>query len=526
MICKITKGDHFGTLMRYLCRVGGPATGLDGHEKRGDVHVDPHLVAGDTPIMAWYGTDVLSESDARKIGQELGRPSALLARTPTHGALWHASLSVRADERLLSDEEWGAIAQRFVDKMEFTAESSGRSSTPWIALHHGASANGNHHIHIAVSLVREDGTFVNTHRDFQRAMKARRELETEFGLAEIAAERIGVSKQAESQAERQRSLETGVESSRRRLERSVRSVAAVSGSEGEFVRRLRQADLRVRPRFAAGTHDVVVGYSVGLRGPQERMYGGLSLAKDLTLPRLRLRWADEPVAAGLAASEWVAAARSQPPANPGMERYKPSFTDAQIDTVNMGMWRINQRLRATPIDDLPMWSATAQEVSGMLAAMSAQVEGARGGPIHQAMLATARMSETNVCGAPTVRSQRGATINAALLLQQAAAGGGGDRPRIATAIMIAAMVDAVVAMHEAATAMKQAHIAEALARDGEQTLRRLLAELPALPPRPVDRPITMQEALAVPQAQLRGSPVPPAHRGRTTPAATQAHGRE
>ncbi|MDQ2760156.1 MAG: hypothetical protein M3Y17_06905 [Actinomycetota bacterium] len=82
----------------------------------------------------------------------------------------------------------------------------GKAACRWVALRHGISNAGNDHLHVVVPLVREDGTKASTWNDRPRE----------------------------------------------RLERTVRACAAAAGDEAEFVRRLRQGGLRVRPRFAAG----------------------------------------------------------------------------------------------------------------------------------------------------------------------------------------------------------------------------------------------------------------------------------
>ena len=68
-----------------------------------------------------------------------------------HADVWHCSLSLRAEEGALTDQQWGDIANDFVDAMGFT-EASGKAQCRWAAINHGTSENGNHHIHIAVSL--------------------------------------------------------------------------------------------------------------------------------------------------------------------------------------------------------------------------------------------------------------------------------------------------------------------------------------------------------------------------------------
>ncbi|MFH5824468.1 hypothetical protein [Georgenia sp. AZ-5] len=81
--------------------------------------------------------------------------------------------------------------------------------------------------------------------------------------------------------------------------------ATASADEAEFVRRMRRAGVLLRPRFADGRTDVVTGYSVARRpeaGERPIWYGGGHLARDLSLPRLREAWPDNPTAASDAAA--------------------------------------------------------------------------------------------------------------------------------------------------------------------------------------------------------------------------------
>ena len=183
MMPNITRGGRMGGLMVYL--VG---------EGRTNEHEDQHLVAGDPAIMTMYGDDVLDQATALSIARDLDEPHRVYGTEVTQlksitdpetgdvhreridAHVWHCSLSLAAEEGQLSDEKWNAIATDFVDAMEFTETTSGRSPARWVAVRHGLSKNGNDHVHIAVSLVREDGTKVNVHRDRQRSQDAAREL--------------------------------------------------------------------------------------------------------------------------------------------------------------------------------------------------------------------------------------------------------------------------------------------------------------------------------------------------------------
>jgi len=226
----------------------------------------------------------------------------------------------------------------------------------WVAVRHGVSANGNDHVHLAVNLVREDGTKASVHRDFKRAQDAARALEVKFGLEELEsvgaeratrgydpAEREAQARaRARAQHERERPaagasvpswerLEAGerdarvaaqmrVAQPRHELARSVRACAVASTDEGEFVRRLRRSGVLVRPRYADARVDVISGYSVATRpqhGERPIWYGGGTLGRDLALPRLRRQWPDTPDGASAAAAEWNAAGRGRRPATGG-----------------------------------------------------------------------------------------------------------------------------------------------------------------------------------------------------------------
>lgn len=94
---------------------------------------------------------------------------------------------MKAEEGELSDDQWSAIATDFVREMGFVDEE-GERSCRWVAIRHGLSTAGNDHVHIAVNLVREDGTKADTHRDYVRAQKIAGELEVKYGLDVLRAD--------------------------------------------------------------------------------------------------------------------------------------------------------------------------------------------------------------------------------------------------------------------------------------------------------------------------------------------------
>lgn len=383
MIPNITRGSRMTGLMVYLASTDA--------DKTKNAHTEPHLVAGDAAIMAWYDDGVLDKDDALAIAKHLDRPRKVFGvsvqikdmqwdaakKERVHvgykdASVWHCSLSLRAEEGALTDQQWGDIANDFVDSMGFT-ETSGKARCRWAAINHGTSENGNHHIHIAVSLVREDGTKASTHGDYKRAQQTCRELEVKYGLEQLSSVH---ATRGYDRAEKATAVRDEREMHRSSLARKVRASASASATEAEFVRRARDTGMLLRPRYAKNTNDVIVGYSVAERpkdGERPIWFGGGTLASDLKLGALREEWMDSPQLAIEAAAEWNAAARN---------KRKVSRTGPENATPSADVWveytrnaaALVEKLRVLPRDDHATWAKAAREVSGAFAAWSHRLE--------------------------------------------------------------------------------------------------------------------------------------------------------
>jgi hypothetical protein len=232
-----------GGLMVYLA---GPG--------RHNEHEEQHIVAGNSAIVTMHGYGVLDRDTALAIAKDLDEPRVKLGVEVTRNErvtdpdtgevtnarvaadVWHCSLSLRAEEGQLTDEKWGAIAQDFVDRMGFTEAGSGKADCRWVAVRHGLSTNGNDHVHIAVSLVRADGTKATTHNDFTRAQSVCRDLERDYGLEQLESRERGIGERGVKPAEQGRATRTGAEVVPHKLERVVRAASVASVDEAEFVR--------------------------------------------------------------------------------------------------------------------------------------------------------------------------------------------------------------------------------------------------------------------------------------------------
>ncbi|MHA7283276.1 relaxase/mobilization nuclease domain-containing protein [Arthrobacter sp. TMS2-4] len=146
-------------------------------------HTDPHLVTGSPIILSWFDDSQLNDQSAVLVVDEIDLNKRINdVELDQHD--WHCSLSLRADERPVCDREWADMAEKSMDDMGFT-ETSGKTACQWVAVHHGTSTDGNDHIHIVASRVREDGTKWSDWSDFPKAQTTARNLEKQFGLIEL-----------------------------------------------------------------------------------------------------------------------------------------------------------------------------------------------------------------------------------------------------------------------------------------------------------------------------------------------------
>ncbi len=501
MMPNVVRGDRMAGLLTYLV---GPG--------RANEHTEPHLVAGDDAMMAWHDDDELGRDSALAIARHLDRPRTAYDVDVKGGHVWHCSLSLRADEGALTDEQWGAIARDFITAMEFDDNEGTKAPCRWVAVRHGVSKNGNDHIHIAVNLVREDGTKASTHHDFRRAQTAARALEARYGLEELESVRAERSTRGYNPAEREAQArararakyertrtkqgtempawehlegadrqariasELRTDQPRYLLALKVRGCATAAQDEAEFVRRLRREGLIVRPRFADGRTDVITGFSVAERpeaGERPIWYGGGQLGRDLALPRLRDGWPDTPSGASEAAAEWNAAKRGRRVVAPGRETAEP---DPELwDRRNEELRALVDRLRGVDVDDRDTWATVARQTAGALAAWSNATEETPG-DLAAAADALSRSAQTHE---RTVRPHKAGTVaisGAAMLLASAARGGQGT---VAQAVMVRQLLRLTQAVYDASVAAGQARQARLLAEDTRARLVRLREALPA-----------------------------------------------
>ncbi|OBC06979.1 MULTISPECIES: relaxase/mobilization nuclease domain-containing protein [Gordonia] len=218
-----------------------------------------------------------------------------------HGYVWHTSIAIPATDGALTQDTWAQIAR---DVMERTgiAAADDPGGCRWIAVHHGRSAEGNDHIHIAATLVRQDtGARVHPRNDYRNLRSVMREWEDRLGLTVTAqnardADRPATRGEFEKAARRAADPDAFVasrtdpsETIRGQLRQVVADTAATSNDTEEFL-----AGLRTRGLLVHLHHDqagAVDGYAVALPGDRNRQgrpvfYGGGKLARDLSWPKV------------------------------------------------------------------------------------------------------------------------------------------------------------------------------------------------------------------------------------------------
>jgi len=229
-----------------------------------------------------------------------------------YGWVWQCSLRNEDSDRVLSDAEWRAVAEDVMDRTGI-APTDDPGGCRWIAVRHD-----DNHIHLMATLVRQDSERrFHPRNDFTVVRSVCREWEKKLGLtmtagadktATRAATRGEIEKAARRHAPRPDGPSTGgpggggtttaVLPSRVRLRQIVSQTAATKRGTPEFLEELRAQGLRVHENH--GPDGTLRGYAVGMAGDTDRtgkqvLFGGRTLAPDLSLPKLQQRWDSAPM---------------------------------------------------------------------------------------------------------------------------------------------------------------------------------------------------------------------------------------
>ena len=376
--------------------------------------------------------------------------------------VWHCSLSLSPEEAALGDEVWGRIAADFMDTMGFTG-SDGKAPCRWVAIHHGSAKNGGDHIHIAATIVREDGTKWSPWYDQRRAQNACNVLEHRYGLLVVESREHGRGSRCDSAAAQNAAKRAGASRTDRAvLEERLRAAATAAASEADFVRRARRLGVRLHPRFARGRTDIVVGYSAALRtedGQQTRWWGGGRIARDLTLTQLRTRWQDTPSSAHEAVEAWKGHYPKRAP-------YDGPLWEDRIRALESFRAHLD---RLSPTDHVGLANAAA-DIAGLLhaQAITARTSGGRD-MLERAAVQVGRCAQLKTRPADKRLVDVGARMASDLALSIAAA----TNPRMAAVALAHATADLVQAIADLHEAAGQGATAAAIERDAQAMFDRV-----------------------------------------------------
>jgi hypothetical protein len=351
------RGHNLGRLLGYLF---GPGR----HEE----HRDEHLIA------AWHGAgDLAGMQPGRSANgrHDLARLTDLLRQPVSAGVnpppnwVWHCSIRNDPTDPILTDDLWAHIAAEVIEAVGL-ARSGDELAVRWVAVRHSDV-----HIHVVATLVRQDGRRARLWHDHWKARRCCDELEQQYGLRG-AGPMDGTSHHRPGGAELNKAQRLGhAVPARDELRRIVRETAAASSTEDEFFARLADAGVLVGKRASTTAVGEWIGYKVAhpahtTGAGQPVWFSGGGLANDLTLPKLRQRWAGQ-------------TGRDQAVRVSPAER--ATMLASAGEAIRGAADAIGQLAGTNP----EAAHAAAQAASDTLAAVAATVEGRRGGPLTRAV---------------------------------------------------------------------------------------------------------------------------------------------
>ncbi|MFE0676998.1 mobilization protein [Streptomyces sp. NPDC058867] len=280
MIPKIITGK--GSTRRLIAYLFGKG---DANE-----HVDPHLVASWNGFAPDPGRS--PHRDPKKVEKQLytqlDQPVSMLGRQAPKTTVWHCPVRAAPEDPILSDAQWAEIARRIVAAAGI-APAGDTEACRWVAVRHADD-----HIHIAATLVRQDGRRPRRDYDIRAVQREARQIEVDYGLRRLKPG-DGTAAKRPTSKEHFKAKRLGQDATAREvLRRRVRRAMAAASTETEFFVLLEASGVVVRPKTEPSGD--VSGYSVSLPGDVNKQgepiwYAGSTLSGDLSLPQVRKRLA-------------------------------------------------------------------------------------------------------------------------------------------------------------------------------------------------------------------------------------------
>ncbi|GAA2641022.1 mobilization protein [Streptomyces vastus] len=265
---------------------------------RANEHIDPHLVA------SWNGfapdpgrSPHRDPKDVEaQLAAQLDQPVKMLGDKAPKYTVWHCPVRAAPEDPILTDAQWADIARRIAAAAGI-APKGDEEACRWVAVRHADD-----HIHIAATLVRQDGRRPQRDYDIRAVQREARRIEVDYGLRRLKPGDGTVAKRPTSK-EHFKAKRLGQDATSREILRlRVRRAVAAASTEAEFFALLETSGVTVRLKL--GPSGDALGCNFALPGDtndkgEPVLYAGSTLAGDLSLPKIRQRLATttpEPVA--------------------------------------------------------------------------------------------------------------------------------------------------------------------------------------------------------------------------------------
>ncbi|GAA2281827.1 relaxase/mobilization nuclease domain-containing protein [Streptomyces atrovirens] len=253
-------------------------------------HVDPHLVASWNDFAPDPGRSPHRDPKEveKQLYAQLDQPVAMLGRRAPKTTVWHCPVRAAPEDPILSDAQWAEIARRIVAAAGI-APAGDTEACRWVAVRHADD-----HIHIAATLVRQDGRRPKRDYDQRAVQREARKIEADYGLRRLKPG-DGTAAKRPTSKEHFKARRLGQDSTSREILRlRVRRAVAAAADEAEFFALLEATGVTVRLKH--GPSGDALGCNFALPGDtndkgEPVFYAGSALAPDLSLPKIRERLA-------------------------------------------------------------------------------------------------------------------------------------------------------------------------------------------------------------------------------------------